>query len=114
MSLFVFDKDFVVNAVIGKSAMHINKPSVQALLSIQNPTLDCTANIYIAVIHLKEKALLQVLPSASRPYSPNRPPIGMGATGAKAPVNFEQQVPGTRPETECTYHKFSNEGYNCL
>ena len=41
-------------------------------------------------------------------------PLGTGATGAKAPVNFEQWVPGTRPETECTYHKFSNEGYNCL
>ena len=43
-----------------------------------------------------------------------RPPVGTGATGAKAPINFEQRVPGTRPETECTYHKFSNEGYNCL
>ena len=43
-----------------------------------------------------------------------RPPVGTGATGAKAPVNFEQRVPDARPETECTYHKFSNEGYNCL
>ena len=43
-----------------------------------------------------------------------RPPVGTGATGAKAPVDFEQRVPGTSPETKCTYHKFSNEGYNCL
>ena len=42
----------------------------------------------------------------------DRPPVGTGATGAKAPINFEQRVPGTRPETEC--HKFSDEGYNCL
>ena len=27
-----------------------------------------------------------------------RPSVGAGAAGAKAPVNFGQQVPGTRPE----------------
>ena len=43
-----------------------------------------------------------------------RPSVGTGATGAFAPFNLEEWVPGTRPETECTYHKFSNEGYNCL
>ena len=43
-----------------------------------------------------------------------RPPVGTGATGAKAPFDFEQWVPGTRPETKCAYHKFSNEDYNCL
>ena len=40
--------------------------------------------------------------------------VGTGATGAKAPVNFEQWVPGTRPETKCAYHKFSNEGEKFL
>ena len=38
-----------------------------------------------------------------------RPSVGTGATGANAPVNFEQWVPGTRPEiimaSVCMYFK---------
>ena len=33
-------------------------------------------------------------------HNTHRPSVGTGATGANAPINFEQGVPGTRPETE--------------
>ena len=33
-------------------------------------------------------------------HNTHRPSVGTGATGANAPVDFEQRVPGTRPEFE--------------